>query len=316
MDPLRPRSKFAPPLAHRLERRVQRLRQLVLHLDVADLAGAIARLQVVDLGDIRVEHVVIQEDRVALDRARHVGPDPLRIGVHRAHFLLHAVGVLGQQNRVPEALAHLLAAVESRQPRHFRQQRLRLDEHVAVKPVEPADHLARQLEMRDLIVADRNEIGVVDRDVGRLQQRITRGTRSTTDPCRSARPAVPCRSARARATTPGSSSRAADTARRARAPSTARRTCCVRDRGRRRSSRWRCRRRTASAGSCRRSRSSARASRPRSRSSRTAPAAPPSSAARRRGGRGAASLSAACRRRRVFVESHAATRESDNTAGR
>ena len=91
------------------------------------------------------------------DGAGHVRPDPLRIGVHRADFLLHAVGVLRQQNGIAEALAHLLAAVEPRKPRHFRQQRLRLDEHIAVETIEPPHHLARQLEVRDLIVADRNE---------------------------------------------------------------------------------------------------------------------------------------------------------------
>ena len=260
MDPLRPRSKFSAPLAHRLERRVQRLRQLVLHLDVAHFPGAISRLQVIHLGGVRVEHVVIQEDRVALDRAGHIGPNPLRIGVHRAHFLLHAVGIVGQQNRIPDALAHLLAAVESRQPRHFRQQRLRLDEHVAVNRLNRRTTLARQLQCAR--PGRRRQA----RDWRRTSPRLpsaaadSSGTRSTTGPCHSVHPAVPCRSARVRATTPGSSFRAADTVPRARAPSTARRTCFVRDPGRRRSSRLRCRTRYASGRLCRRNRSSARAS--------------------------------------------------------
>ena len=66
------------PLADRIEVRVERGRQLGLHLDVADLAGAVARLQVVDFGRVRVERVVVGEDRIALDRARDVGADPLR----------------------------------------------------------------------------------------------------------------------------------------------------------------------------------------------------------------------------------------------
>ena len=54
----------------------------------------------------------------------------------------------------------------------MRQQRLRLDEHVAEEVVEAPHDLARQLEVRHLILADRHELRVVHRDVGRLQQRI------------------------------------------------------------------------------------------------------------------------------------------------
>ena len=72
--------------ADRLQMRVERLRQLRLHLDVADLAGTVARLQVLDLGGVRVERVVVHEHRVAFDRARDVGADALRVRVH-----LHAL---------------------------------------------------------------------------------------------------------------------------------------------------------------------------------------------------------------------------------
>ena len=56
------------------------------------LPGAVARLQIVDLGRVRVERVVIDEHRIAFDGAGNVGADALRIRVHLHHLLLHLVG--------------------------------------------------------------------------------------------------------------------------------------------------------------------------------------------------------------------------------
>ena len=49
---------------------------------------------------------------------------------------------------------------------------LRLDQVGRIEIVEAADHFARQLEVRHLIVADRDPVRIVDRDVRGLQQRI------------------------------------------------------------------------------------------------------------------------------------------------
>src|SRR5581483_1614895 len=51
-------------------------------------------------------------------------------------------------------------------------ERLRLRENVAVEIVEAAHDLARELEMRSLILADRNEVRAIDDDVRGLQERI------------------------------------------------------------------------------------------------------------------------------------------------
>jgi hypothetical protein len=45
---------------------------------------------------------------------------------------------------------------------------LRLHEHLAVRRVEPARDLARQLEVLALVLADRHLVGLVEQDVGRL----------------------------------------------------------------------------------------------------------------------------------------------------
>ena len=53
------------------------------------------------------------------------------------------------------------------------QQVLRLDEQIGAEEVVEAAHdLARELEVRDLVLADRHVPRVVHRDVGGLQERI------------------------------------------------------------------------------------------------------------------------------------------------
>ena len=49
---------------------------------------------------------------------------------------------------------------------------LRLRERLAVAAVEGADDLARQLQVRRLVLADRHQRRLVDDDVGRLQDRV------------------------------------------------------------------------------------------------------------------------------------------------
>ena len=115
---------------------------------------------------------MVNEDRVALDRARNIGAHALRIGVHLPDAFGHFFSRVRQQDRVADALAHLLVAVEAWQARELRQHRLRLDQHVAEELVEPAHDLAREFEVRDLILTDRYHRRVVHRDVRGLQQRI------------------------------------------------------------------------------------------------------------------------------------------------
>ena len=52
---------------------------------------------------------------------------------------------------------------------------LRFDEHLAKEVVE-ASNGSREFQVRDLVVTDRHHVGVVERDVGRLQQRIPEET--------------------------------------------------------------------------------------------------------------------------------------------
>src|SRR5581483_1453419 len=71
------------PLADRRKERAERLEQPLLDLDVAYRALAIALLELLDLGLIRVEDVVVGENRIALDVAGVGGMDAGGIGEHR-----------------------------------------------------------------------------------------------------------------------------------------------------------------------------------------------------------------------------------------
>jgi hypothetical protein len=149
------------------------MRELVLHLDVTDLAELITFLEVRHFRSVRIERVVVQKHWVALDGAGHVGADPFGIRVHLHHLRPHGRSVIGQVDRVPVALAHL-PVVEAWQPLEpARQQVLRLHEHVAAKDVvEAPHHLPRELEVRDLVLADGHVPRVVHRDVRGLQERV------------------------------------------------------------------------------------------------------------------------------------------------
>jgi hypothetical protein len=69
----------------------------------------------------------------------------------------------------------LRRAVQAGQARGLGQQRLRLGQHRrvgAIDIVEAARHFTRHLDVRRLVLADRHVGGLVNQDVGRLQQRV------------------------------------------------------------------------------------------------------------------------------------------------
>ena len=165
-------SNVGAALADRREERLERGDQLPLDLDVADLAGPVPLLQVVDLGGVGVEGVVVLEDRVALDVAGVGGPEAGRVGVHAAHLPLDLLGRVGEHDGVVEALAHLRLAVDADQGRDVADQRVGDGKHLAVEVVEAAGDLAGDFQVGRLVLADRDEVAAHDQDVGRLEDRV------------------------------------------------------------------------------------------------------------------------------------------------
>src|SRR5207245_5758758 len=82
------------------------------------------------------------------------------------------LGVVRQEDRVVQALPHLGGAVDARQQATLRDQRLRDREDGPEKIVEPTSDLARQLDVRLLVAADRHEVALHHEDVGGLEDRI------------------------------------------------------------------------------------------------------------------------------------------------
>ena len=152
--------------------RVEGLGKLRLHLDVAHLSGSIPRLQIVDFRRVRIERVMVEKDRIPLHGSRNIRTDSLRIGVHLHHFFPHRLRVVREIDRVGVALRHL-SIVEAGKARDRRQQRLRLDEELPVEVVVATHDLATQLQVRNLILADRHVVRVVNDDVRCLEERIS-----------------------------------------------------------------------------------------------------------------------------------------------
>ena len=120
------------------------------------------------------------------------------IGDHRLELLAQRLRRVLQVDRVAVGLRHL-AAVGAGHALRLGEQRLRLREDGPIEVVEAAHDLARQLDVRRLVLAHRHGVGLVDDDVGRLQQRIAEEAVGREILVRDLLPAAPCRSARARA---------------------------------------------------------------------------------------------------------------------
>ena len=122
------------------------------------------------LGEVLLtaEGVEVGEDRVALDLARILHPQVVRVGVHAHDLLLDLVGSIRQVDAVTQRLGHLGLAVGSRQTHAggvVGQQDLRFDEGRPVDRVELVHDLARLLDHRLLVLARRDRRGLEGRDV-------------------------------------------------------------------------------------------------------------------------------------------------------
>ena len=89
---VRLRDDRGAPLANRFEVRVQRRGELGFHLDVTHLAGTVAFFQILDFRGVRIERVMVREDRIRFHRPRDAGADPLGVGVHPHDLLLDVLG--------------------------------------------------------------------------------------------------------------------------------------------------------------------------------------------------------------------------------
>ena len=113
---------------------------------------------------------VVDEHRVAFDRAWYIGADALRVGEHRAHLGLHYVGRVGEHDDVTERRARLGLTIGADE--HRRQRRFWLREDLSVGLVEAACDLPGQFDVRSLVLADGHDVATHHEDVRGLQHRI------------------------------------------------------------------------------------------------------------------------------------------------
>ncbi len=104
--------------------------------------------------------------------ARVFFPHSLRIGEHGGDFPVKRFAPVGQVNGIIVGFAHF-PAVDAQQLRHLGQKRLRNGKDVfLVKVVEAPGDFAGQLNVGKLVHADRNAVGLVHDNVGRLQNGV------------------------------------------------------------------------------------------------------------------------------------------------
>ena len=176
-------------LADRRQRVAQQARQLLLVGHAGQLAGHALPLRPrptpvrVELAVVLEHHaagvqraaVRVQLGEVGLGPAGIGGAGLLRVGVGRLHLAQDLLRRVGEQDGVAHRLAHAVA-VEAAQAREGGERRLGLDEHrrpvLAVDEVEAPRQLARQLDVRHLVLAHRHVRRLVEQDVRRLQHGV------------------------------------------------------------------------------------------------------------------------------------------------
>ena len=90
----------------------------------------------------------------------------------RAHLLRHGLGAVLEVDRVAARLAHLRVAIGAHETRHAAHERLRLREDRLELAVEAARRLARQFDVRQLVLAHRHEMRARQEDVRDLHHRV------------------------------------------------------------------------------------------------------------------------------------------------
>ena len=165
---------FFAALLHRLQHLDQCIGSPALALDAADARGSAT---LIDLGHgfFRAEDLVQIADRAHVGIAGIAAAHARRVGHHRLELLPDHGLRIGEQDGVAVGLRHL-AAVGAGKLRRGSQQRLWFGKdgrRLAVELVEAPRDFARQFDVRNLILAHRNKIALVDQDVGRLQHGIT-----------------------------------------------------------------------------------------------------------------------------------------------
>ena len=145
--------------------------QRLLAVDAPDgrLPAPLGQLRL--LGIVPVEDLLDIPDRTLLRAARIGLPDPRRIGDHRAELAPQDLLRVGDVDGVVVGLAHL-PAVRSGNLRGRRQHDVRLREDRAVEVVEASRDLARDLQVRALVLAHRDLRRFVQQDVTRHQDRV------------------------------------------------------------------------------------------------------------------------------------------------
>src|SRR5690606_3397762 len=119
------------------------------------------------------EYAMMVKHRADIRIARISPSNSGRIRDHRHNLFADAGRIFRKLNLVAVALAQL-ATMRTRQTRCGGQLGLRFRKNRTIEVVEAPGHFSAQFDVRNLILPDRNLIGLVYQDIGGLQQRISK----------------------------------------------------------------------------------------------------------------------------------------------
>ena len=147
-----------------------------------DAAGSRGPLAILDLEVVGAEEPMQLADVADLGPARVGALDAQRIGDHVHDDLPDLIRLGEDRDGVAGGLAHLAGTIGPEHHGRIGEDGLRLREDLAVAAVEGAGDLARELQVRRLVLADRHPAGLVDDDVRRLQHGVVEQPHAVVDP--------------------------------------------------------------------------------------------------------------------------------------
>jgi myo-inositol-1(or 4)-monophosphatase len=166
---------------NRRELLLHRLMQNLLAINAAP-PGATALHGDVFYSGCRAESLVKMIDVAHFGCTRIGATDSLRISHRRLELLPDRGGLLQQVDGVPKRLRHLRLAIEPHDASRRSEKRFRLREKSAIVEARiplPRD-LARKLQVLNLILTNRYQLGTIQQNVRRLQYRVIQQTRGNT----------------------------------------------------------------------------------------------------------------------------------------
>src|SRR6266850_124009 len=149
----------------------------LLEGSISESTLPVVSLEFVHEQGVLLESFQVREDDVSFNLTGIAHTHVTRIGVHPLDCPVNLVRLGGERDGVPQRLAHLGLAIDTREPANPREDRLGFDQHIATDTVETPHEFVRLLDHRELIFAHGDVTCFEGGDISRLTDRVDQKTR-------------------------------------------------------------------------------------------------------------------------------------------